>query len=895
MSNYGSYLQAKSLKEVLSKQFLCRSGGTMCGAINMDCNKITNVDVITFCNGNVFDGSFVLTEEHLDFIASEISGNFVVLNSSGELIQDLDAGCNNFIDVSSISFCNGTYIGPGDSFDISTNNNLRFFSLANIFNSNTTFNENVNIIGDLIVSGTTTTIDTSNLIIKDNIILMNQPTDASGNPINEPLLDRNNFYSGFVIYRGPDDLDVLREPYVILYDNATETLRIGISGELLPVATREDNPLNNGIAIWSDTDKRFNTITLFDSSGNIDLSCNSILDVSSISFCDGTYIGPGRSFDISTNEIVNIINQNGLSLAVNNNGDFIFLDGSQPERVPTDLNNTGGNEKIQTHVLSSSGASAGFYCYDSSTSNSARLEFYKNESGDVNAKSDISSNSTIGFVGFRGMVNNSYSLVSRMLGGTSDSNSTNLEGVIDFQTKELNSSLSTKMRISGNGNVGIGTISPNTKLEVIGDTSLNALHVKNQKTFGDIGSVYDSFPIAKFTVNQTPDDLDRGLEIGAPSGGVTAPVYLKVTGTSNDFRILDNNNNNNLTIKSGGTAGGEPYFGFSETDPKRKYVFATERPPNQSATLMALYNKNKNYKNAGIVLSFRNDISGGNTFVETGAIGLNTFDFNSSNKIHGTDLNLYNFVNDSLNLMVELNHNNYLNVFSDICLNCNQINDVSGINFCDGTYIGPGGSFDISTNDEFKLIQNGTENLKVDMSGNLFLNETNRISFNDVASVNQGFMLPTIHQQPVLLERISVLTDSTGYTIASGATEKVRFTNPVVNQMNLSISGSNYEIISPSLDISGQLVEIYLNVNFTGGSNGDIQFDISSVAGNSFLEEIDNRNTKSSGTYFLTFGPHMFLPNEWSGTTAFNMLLRNNDNQTVTINSTKVVLKSRYY
>jgi hypothetical protein len=31
-------------------------------------------------------------------------------------------------------------------------------------------------------------------------------------------------------------------------------------------------------------------------------------------------------------------------------------------------------------------------------------------------------------------------------------------------------------------------------------------------------------------------------------------------------------------------------------------------------------------------------------------------------------------------------------------VNCNFLNDVSGINFCDGTYIGPGGSFDISSN-----------------------------------------------------------------------------------------------------------------------------------------------------------------------------------------------------
>ena len=46
--------------------------------------------------------------------------------------------------------------------------------------------------------------------------------------------------------------------------------------------------------------------SILDISGNLDMSCNSIVDVSSISFCDGTYIGPGSSFDISTNQVFKI-------------------------------------------------------------------------------------------------------------------------------------------------------------------------------------------------------------------------------------------------------------------------------------------------------------------------------------------------------------------------------------------------------------------------------------------------------------------------------------------------------------------------------------------------------------------------------------------------------------
>ena len=260
---------------------------------------------------------------------------------------------------------------------------------------------------------------------------------------------------------------------------------------------------------------------------DLDVSCNLINDVSGINFCDGTYIGQGNSFDISTNEILKIKNTNGLSMVLNNNGDFIFLDGSTSIDVPTDLNNTSGpigNEKIQTHVLSSSGASAGFYCYDAKESNSARLEFYKNESGDVNANSDVSSNSTIGYVGFRGMIDNGYSLVSRILGNTSNSSATQLEGVIDFQTKELTAGLSTKMRIAGNGNVGIGTTDPSDILHIIKDqSSPTRINLENKDTNG--------FTTLRFTSDQ----------------GAAAAIYENA---SNQFTIQNAVNGGSLRFQT---------------------------------------------------------------------------------------------------------------------------------------------------------------------------------------------------------------------------------------------------------------------------------------------------------------------------------------------------------
>jgi hypothetical protein len=846
MSNYGTYLQIKSLKEGVAKHFLCLTGGKMCGNIDMNCNKIINLDNITFCNGNIFNGNVEITDEHLDYISSEISDNFITTDNSNQLINDLDFGCNHIVDVSGIYFCDGTYIGHGNSFDISTNETLKIYSVSNVFNSNTIFNNNVDITGNLRVTGDTTTVGTTNSSIKDNIITINQPIDENGDPVNDPLMDRNNFESGFVVYRGPDDSDVFREPYVILYDNSTQTLKIGISGEELPVARRENNPLNNGIAIWNSTDNKFDTIYLLDPSGNLDLSCNLIQDVSGIYFCDGTYIGSGNSFDISTNVNLDITTNEKITM----DSSEVVIDGRQ--------NNPSGNATLTLH------SNDGDDCLVHMDENNVTRWTLRNQGG----------NGDRFFIQGEGGVTDKWFTLEQTSGncGIGSTNPTEkldvngntiIRGSLDMDCNLIND-------VSGINFCDGTYIGTGNSFEVIGDSSDNVFHIKNQKTFGEIGPVYGSYPISKFTVNQTPEDLDRGLEIGAPSGGVIAPVYLKVTGTSNDFRILDANDNNNLTIKSSGTAGGEPYFGFSETEPARKYVFATNRPSGQSSTLMALYNKN--YDNADTVLSFRSDISGSSTFTETAAIGMNTVDFDISNATHGTNLRLFNYVNDSLYMMVELNNNNYLNVFSDICMNCNLINDVSGINFCDGTYIGTGNSFDISTNEEFKIIQNGTEHMNLDLSGNLY-----------------------VKQNPVLLERTSVFSDTISYSIGSNTTETVRFRKTVCNQMNLRISGTNSEIISPSIDISRQLVEIYMNVEFTGGNNGDIQFDISSVSGTSFLEEIDNRTTRTSGTYYLTFGPHIFIPSEWSGSTSFNFLLTNRGNQAITINKSKIVLKSRVY
>ena len=111
----------------------------------------------------------------------------------------------------------------------------------------------------------------------------------------------------------------------------------------------------------------------------------------------------------------------------------------------------------------------------------------------------------------------------------------------------------------------------------------------------------------------------------------------------------------------------------------------------------------------------------------------------------------------------------------------------------------------------------------------------------------------------------------------------------------MTISGSGNTIISPSLDISGQYVEIYSNflINSTNGNSKTIALDISGVSpGSSFNETIDVRSINKQGSYYITFGPHIFTPEQWADTSDF--VITANTISTFTIEQYKLMFKSYF-
>jgi len=114
-----------------------------------------------------------------------------------------------------------------------------------------------------------------------------------------------------------------------------------------------------------------------------------------------------------------------------------------------------------------------------------------------------------------------------------------------FHLKGLNNNA--RFSVSSDGNVGIGTTTPAIKLVT------NIKTAPNQVGTGPGSGGQYSHPIAQFT-NDSVDGI-RGIELGAPSGSVDGPVYLKVSGTANRFSVVNQNNDENLTVLDDGKVG----------------------------------------------------------------------------------------------------------------------------------------------------------------------------------------------------------------------------------------------------------------------------------------------------------------------------------------------------
>ena len=109
--------------------------------------------------------------------------------------------------------------------------------------------------------------------------------------------------------------------------------------------------------------------------------------------------------------------------------------------------------------------------------------------------------------------------------------------------------------------------------------------------------------------------------------------------------------------------------------------------------------------------------------------------------------------------------------YRDLSMNCHTIGDVSGIYWCDGTYIGPGSSFDISTNHlHFNITVGDVSNaLQLDNSGNLKIGGIHSNGGYKFGWDNNNCRLGVGSQPPTLPGGTIYVTDLSGRDISSVA------------------------------------------------------------------------------------------------------------------------------
>jgi hypothetical protein len=121
---------------------------------------------------------------------------------------------------------------------------------------------NLTIGGDLTVSGTTTTVHSQELTVADKMITVNDGEVGAG--------ITGDSFAGIEVDRGSET------NYLFVFDEVQDNFRVGISGSLQAVATREDVPNDGYVAVWSASGTLFTTPVSLDSlATDVELSTTS--------------------------------------------------------------------------------------------------------------------------------------------------------------------------------------------------------------------------------------------------------------------------------------------------------------------------------------------------------------------------------------------------------------------------------------------------------------------------------------------------------------------------------------------------------------------------------------------------------------------------------------------
>lgn len=157
---------------------------------------------------------------------------------------------------------------------------------------------NAIISGNLIVSGTTTTLDTTNTNVTDNILTVNAGESGAGVTAGS---------AGIEVDRGT------ATNYEFKFDESDDSFKIGQIGSLQKVATRQDTPTDNGVAHWDAASAQFVTGSTLTYDGS------SLAVSGSVSATNGQFFGWGdnstRIVGNSSTDVIEFLTSGGVQRA----------------------------------------------------------------------------------------------------------------------------------------------------------------------------------------------------------------------------------------------------------------------------------------------------------------------------------------------------------------------------------------------------------------------------------------------------------------------------------------------------------------------------------------------------------------------------------------------------
>jgi hypothetical protein len=386
-----------------------------------------------------------------------------------------------------------------------------------------TITNDLTVNGNLTISGTTTTINTETVGIKDNLILIN--SNQTGTP-------STALKGGLEIERG----DLTNFQFV--FDESDDRFKVGQVGSLQTVATRTDDGTiaNRGITFFNTSTNRLenNANIVIDSSNRVGIGIatpTSLLEVSTGDIKLSTSAGTNANL---RSLIFKNTNSTGFDIANIRSltGDNIF-----EGILAFDTKNSSGTMVERMRILSNGNVGIG------TTSPSNKLNIVLGAG--ANAPTSISKANAYLGLGQTEFNTNSYRMIGfgysstgnshfpAYIGYQETSNSGETLGDLIFHTRNVTTDTlpSERMRITSAGNVGIGTASPDTKLELFGTDAGIIVHNSGNSRGGLFA--LNTSRIGLATTN-TNDDLVFGYSSGYPLSTANFVERMRIdNGTGN--------------------------------------------------------------------------------------------------------------------------------------------------------------------------------------------------------------------------------------------------------------------------------------------------------------------------------------------------------------------------